>query len=74
MRSLDQDTIEAVMNGLRSGPLDSFPTGSYDIDDGAGTVFRSADLRGDRNAKFSMSRSRFDPDQDVSTTTMTVIE
>lgn len=62
------------MNGLRSGPLDSFPTGSYNIDDGAGTVFRTADLRGDRNAKFSMSRSRFDPDQDVSTTTMTVIE
>ena len=42
-RGLDQDTIEAVLNGLRSGPLDAFPTGSYDIDDGADTVFRTAD-------------------------------
>jgi len=42
-RGLDQGTIEAVMNGLRSGPLDAFPTGSYDVDDGADTVFRTAD-------------------------------
>ena len=74
MRSLDQDIIEAVMNGLRSGPLDSFPTGSYNIDDGAGTVFRTADLCGDSDSRFSMSRSGFDPDRDVSTTTTTVIE
>lgn len=53
-RSLDQDTIEAVMNGLRSGPLDSFPTGSYNIDDGADTVFRTAD---DSTGSSNASRS-----------------
>jgi len=159
-RGLDQDTIEAVLNGLRSGPLDAFPTGSYDIDDGADTVFRTADgevsldyttvrdapcwtlrgpgwlfgdcarsraptggavvlqryapirpdgtidtvmytagfvppdvtavevagfdgvvervevadLSGDHGAKFFIARSGFDPDRDVSTTTVTVIE